>query len=58
MNTKKKAGGNTGLSNRCADILARVHAAIKVAIVTLALWQVLPPAAADWLIQRLRLGGA
>lgn len=32
--------------------------AAKRAIITLALWGLLPVKAADWIIRRLRLGGA
>lgn len=58
MKTKKKADGETGPKRFRGLILARVARAFKAAIVTATLWHLLPYGLAEWLIRRLRLGGA
>ena len=58
MNHKEKAGHETGPKSYCGSILSGLVAAIKASVVTLALWHALPVRLADWLIRRLRIGGA
>lgn len=58
MTTKKNARGQAGAESGCSEILAGIRSAIKAAVVTLALWNVLPYEAAEWIIRRLRLRGA
>lgn len=58
MNTKKKAGHETGPKHYRTLILARVVGSFKAAIVTATLWHLLPHSFAEWLIRRFRLGGA
>jgi hypothetical protein len=58
MTTKKNARRPAGEEGTCRAILARIRAIIKAAVVTAALWNVLPYQAAEWIIRRLRLRGA
>lgn len=58
MNTKKKAGVETGPKHYRPQILAFILSAFKAAVVTATLWHLLPRGLAEWLIRRFRLGGA
>jgi hypothetical protein len=58
MTTKKNARRPAGEEGTCRAILARSRAIIKAAVVTLALRNVLPFKAAEWIIRSLRLRGA
>lgn len=50
--------GPAGAESACSEFLARVRAVIKAAVVTMAMRNVLPYQAAEWIIRRLRLRGA
>lgn len=58
MTTKENARWQAGAEVASRRILARIRAASKAAVLTLALWRVLPYGAAEWIIRRLRLRGA
>jgi hypothetical protein len=58
MTKKENARWQAGAESICPEILARLRSAIKTAVVTLALRNVLPYQAAEWIIRRLRLRGA
>lgn len=58
MTTKEGARWQAGAESSCAKSFARIRAVIKAAVVTAALWNILPYQAAEWIIRRLRLKGA
>ena len=58
MDTKENARWQAGAEITSRRILARIRTTSKVAVLTLALWRVLPFGAAEWIIRRLRLRGA
>ena len=58
MTTKENARWQAGEEVASSQILARIRVASKAAVLTLALWRVLPYRAAEWIIRRLRLRGA
>jgi hypothetical protein len=58
MTTKENARWQAGAEVASRRILARTRGACKAAVLTLALWRLLPYPAAEWIIRRMRLRGA
>ena len=58
MTTKENARWQAGAEVASRRILARTRGACKSAVLTLALWGLLPYRAAEWIIRRFRLRGA
>jgi hypothetical protein len=58
MTKEENARWQAGAESSCVKSVARIRAVIKAAVETLALWNVLPFRAAEWIIRRLRLKGA
>ena len=58
MTTEENARWQAGEVVASRRIVARIRGACKAAVLTLALWRLLPYSVAEWIIRRFRLGGA
>jgi len=58
MTTEEDARWQAGAEIASRRNRTRIRGACKAAVVTLALWRLLPYPAAEWIIRRMRLRGA